>query len=198
MKAPILLFILATLPAWAGFSAPTQKVKLGYAQNNATVVFEADSPIAKAKTLCDCTTLSIRGKKLIAHVDVSKFDQSVDKQIEAVTADGKATRLTMRFEVPAAIVFSSRSFIWRQGAQAEPQILRITLPKGSPIGHVTEASLSGADFDYIPKIEKNGREFSVAITPKTTAKRTLNRLVIKTDSADPRYAQHIIYLQIRK
>jgi len=195
--AAFLICSLAAMPALAGFLAPLQNVKLGYGQNAATVTFAADSPITKAKALCDCTTLSIQGNKLIAQVDTSQFDQNVDKQIDAATADGKSTRLTMRFEVPAAITFNARSFIWQQGVPATQQTLRISLPKGSPVGNVTEAALAGDAFDYVPQKGKNSREFIVAITPKSTSKRVLNRLVIKTDSPDPRYAQYIIYLQVR-
>ena len=41
-------------------------------------------------------------------------------------------------------------------------------------------------------------EFTVTVTPKSTAKRTLNRLMIDTDSTDPRFARCIIYLQVKK
>lgn len=194
----LLLPLLSALPATAGFPVPTQQVKLAYGQDAVTVIFEADSPITKAKALCDCTSLRTQGKRLIAEVDTSKFDKSVEKQLLATTADGKETRLTMAFVVPEAIIFSTRSLIWKQGREPTPQTLRITLPKGSPVQDVTEASLTGDDFDYLPKKARNGREFSVEVTPRSTARRALNRLIIKTDSPDPRYARHIIYLQVKK
>lgn len=192
------LALVSTLPAAAAFPSPTQQVRLGYGQESATVIFEADSPITKAKPLCDCTILRTQGKRLVAQVDTSKFDKSVEKQIIATTADGQATRLTMVFAVPEAIVFSTRSLTWQRGSAPTPQVLRISLPKGSPVHDVTEASLSGDAFDYLPKKSGNGREFTVTVTPKSTGKRVLNRLIINTDNPDPRYARHIIYLQVKK
>lgn len=198
MKALIVAF-LASTPALAAFPQPTQQVKLSYGQNQATVVFKTDgSAITKAKAHCDCTTLKNEGTRLIATVDTTKFDTKVDKTIDATTADGKTTRLTMRFEVPPAIIFSARSLQWKVGSQARPKILNITLPKGSPVSGVKDAGLNGKDFDYIPQTVTKGREYTITVTPLSTAKPTLNRLVIKTDSSDPRYAQHIIYLQVKK
>ena len=73
-----------------------------------------------------------------------------------------------------------------------------TLPKGSPITHIADAALSGDAFDYSPKVVKRGKEYSVTITPRSTAKAALNRLVLTTDSPDPRYHRQIIYLQVKK
>ena len=77
-------------------------------------------------------------------------------------------------------------------------MLRITLPKGSPITHISNAALSGDAFDYTPAIVKRGSEYTVTITPRSTAKAALNRLLLTTDSPDPRYQRHIIYLQVKK
>ena len=195
----LIVALLASTPALAAFQQPTQQVKLSYGQKQATVVFETDgSAITKARAHCDCTTLKNESTRLIATVDTTKFDTKVDKTIDATTADGKTTRLTMRFEVPPAIILSARSLQWKVGSQASPKVLSITLPKGSPVCGVKDAGLNGSDFDYIPHTVTKGREYTVTVTPLSTAKPTLNRLVIKTDSTDPRYSQQIIYLQVKK
>lgn len=186
---------LAALPACAGLLQPVQKIKLSYGQTSTQVVFEADSPVKKAKPLCECTRISIQGARVIATVDTSTFDRSVEKEIEITTTDGKTTRATMDFDVPQALSLSERSLIWKRGEAATPRVLRIRIPQGSPIHAVTEASLSGADFDYVPAKVRAGKEYTVTVTPKSTAKKALNRLVIHTDSPDPRYARFIVYLQ---
>lgn len=192
------LFLAFSLPALASFSKPLQHIKLEYGQNSATVVFESNgAAISKVKSLCDCTTTAFTGSKLTVRVDTSKFDQSVDKQLDVTTTDGKKTRLTMRFEVPQAIILSARSLVWQRGAAPTPQVLRITLPKGSPVQDVTEAAISGDDFVFTPSKGKSKREFLVTVAPKSTAKKAFNRLIIKTSSSDPRYAGLIIYLQVR-
>ncbi|MCQ2366432.1 MAG: hypothetical protein MJ056_04640 [Akkermansia sp.] len=195
----IVLTAACALPALAAFPQPQQSVKLAYSQQTAVVEFTTDGPaVTKAKPLCDCTTVTIQGNKIIATVDTSKFDQSVAKQIDATTADGKTTRLTMNFEVPAAIILSARSLVWQRGSTPAPQVLTITLPKGSPVTDIQEAGLSGDAFDYMPHKVKDGREYTVTVTPRSTDKPVLNRLVLTMVSTDPRFARQIIYLQVKK
>ncbi|MDO4953583.1 MAG: hypothetical protein Q4E43_00415 [Akkermansia sp.] len=195
----IILTAACALPALAAFPQPQQSVKLAYSQQTAVVEFTTDGPaVTKAKPLCDCTTVTIQGNKLIATVDTSKFDQSVAKQIDATTADGKTTRLTMNFEVPPAIILSARSLVWQHGSTPAPQVLTITLPKGSPVTDIKEAGLSGDAFDYVPHKVKDGREYTVTVTPRSTDKPALNRLVLTMVSKDPRFAKQIVYLQVKK
>lgn len=193
------LFLLAAVPTLAGFQNTLQPVKLQYGQKSATVVFRTDgTPITRAKAHCDCTEVSMRGNELHAVVDTSLFDAPTDKTIDATTADGKTTRLTMRFDVPPAIILSSRSLIWKRGSACTPQEIRITLPKGSPVTDVIDAGLNGKAFDYRPRTIKKGSAYAITVTPLSTEKALLNRLVIKTESSDPRFSQRIIYLQIKK
>ena len=197
MRALIFLLVLGTAPLMAAFPRPVQAVKLRYGQTEATVAFEADCAIRKAKALCDCTTLSFSGSTLTAHVDTSGFSSSVEKQLEATTTDGKTTTLTMRFDVPQALQLSAKSLIWQQGGAPDVRELRIRIPAGSPVHSVTEAALSGDAFDYTPRTLKAGADYSVSIRPRRTDKKILNRLLIKTDSTDKRYAAYIVYLSIQ-
>lgn len=192
------LLLVAALPTFAGFRRPVQNVKLTCGQTRATVVFETDGTgIRKTKPLCDCTKLQTFGTKLVAEVDTSTFDADVDKQIDVTTSDGLTTRLTMHFVVPPAIVLSARSLIWNKGGDLAPQVLTITLPEGSPIRGIKDAGLSGTGFDFVPETVERGRMYRLTVTPKSTATGTLERLVIKTDCTDKRYAQRIIYLQVK-
>lgn len=193
----LLLLIIAALPAWAGFVRTSQPVKLDFGQKEVTVIFEADSAVTKAKPLCECTKVRVEGNKIIAHVDTSGFSQDVEKQIDATTKNGSVTRLTMRFSVPQAVELSARSLIWSGSQQAVTKTLTINIPKGSPVHDVKEASISGEAFDYTPRIVQKGAQYCVDITPRSVDKKALNRLIIKTDSADPRYEAYIVYLSIQ-
>lgn len=193
-----LLYLSVALPALAGFSKSEHSVLLKCGQKSTEVVFRADMAIRRAKPHCDCTKTYIQGNQLIAKVDTSTFEGKVEKTIDATTADGKTTRLTMRFDMPPAVQLSARSLLWKIGGPTTPQTLKISLPSGSPVHSVTQASLSGEDFNYDPRKGKRPGEFTVTITPKSTAKRTLNRLIIETDSPDPRFARYVVYLQVKK
>ncbi len=202
MKTParmLLPLALLALPAFAGFSSTTQELKLAYGQKTATVEFATDdgSRITKAKPLCDCTTLRVEGSRLIAQVDTSTFDASVDKQIDVTTSDGTHTTLTMRFIVPPAIELNTPSLVWERGSAPTPQEFRIRIPEGSPVRALREAGLSGDAFSYRASTISPGREYAITVTPKSTARRALNRLVIKMDSSSPLFSQRILYIRVR-
>ncbi len=192
------LWLAGALPLFAGFAQPTQSIALEYGQKETTVVFVADCAVKKAKAHCDCTTLSVSGNTITAKVDTSLFDASVDKTISATTVDGKQTTLTMKFDVPQAVIFTPAALIWKVGEAPTPKVLRITVPQGSPVKALKQAGLEGEDFVYDAAKGKRPGEYSVTVTPKSTAKRLRNRLVIKMESADPRFSQRIIYLRVNK
>ena len=194
-----LLPLLCTLPAMAAFKSTTQVVPLKFGQESVTVVFETTGEeIDDAEPHCDCTKVQVKGTRLTAVVDTRTFDRDVEKTIAAETEGGEEVTLRMQFRVPQAMQLSARSLVWKRGAAPAPQVLRITLPKGSPITHIADAALSGDAFDYSPKVVKRGKEYSVTITPRSTAKAALNRLVLTTDATDLRYRRQIIYLQVKK
>ena len=150
-----------------------------------------------AKNLCDCITAEIQGNRIIAHIDSSTFSRDITKQLEATTADGKTTTLTIRFSVPPLLVVSSPRLVWKKGAPAAAQEVRLTIPKGSPVRRLERAELVGKTFDYDPRIVREGREYRIIITPRSTEKAVLERLQIVTDCADYR-ARRTIYLQIKR
>ncbi len=195
------LLVLLAVPAYAGFAAPqqVQTVKLGYGQNTVAVAFQtADgSRITKARALCDCTSLSLEGTRLVATVDTSTFDAPVDKQVEVTTSDGQQATLTMRFEVPQAVIINTPALVWERNSPPTTQEFRLRLPKGSPVRALLSADLSGDDFNYSTRTISPGREYAIAVTPKSTARRRLNRLVIRMDGPDPRYMQRILYLRVK-
>ena len=195
----IVFALILTLPGLAAFKSTTTIVPLQFGQQRATVVFETSGEqIEEAEPHCDCTKVKVSGSRLTAVVDTRTFDRDVEKTITAETDDGNEVTLRMQFRVPQSMQLSARSLVWKRNAAPAPQVLRITLPKGSPITHITNASLSGDAFDYAPRVVKRGSEYTVIITPRSTSKAVLNRLVLTTDSADPRYHRQIIYLQVKK
>ncbi len=202
MKAALLLpLLLSVMPALAGFTPQQarQSVKLAYGQNAATLTFRTmdGSRITKARPLCDCTTVRTEGSSLVAEVDTSAFDASVDKQIEVATSDGRKATLTMHFEVPAAVIISPAALVWERGAAPTAQEFRIRLPKGSPVRALLAADLSGDAFDYTARTLSPGREYAISVTPRSTERRCLNRLIIRMDGPDPRYTLRVLYLRVR-
>ncbi len=191
-----LLALLAPL-ASAHVAKHDQTVKLPFKHSRAQFVFESTSPITYAKAHCECTTLKVEGKKIIATVDTTIFDQDAFRTISIRTQEGKSQTLTMRFVVPQALTLSAKSLRWARGSAPKAQSLRLRIPQGSPITALTEAGLKGKEFHYELKTHKKGRDYEIIITPLSCNKKVLNRLVIKTNASDPRYKQFIIYLQVK-
>lgn len=184
--------------AEAAFTSASQQVRLGYLQNEVTVVFETEGEaIRSVKPLCDCMTTMVQGTRLLVRVDTSTFDRDVDKQLDATLEDGSRQRLSVHFRVPQLIEVSSRTLVWKQGSEPEPQVLRITLPKGSPVRELLRAELVGDAFVYEPAVVQEGRVYTVTITPQSTAQPVLNRLQLVTDCDDFR-ARRVIFLQVRR
>ncbi len=195
-----LLFLAAALPSLAGFAQPLQTIRLDYGQKSATAVFTtADgSHITKARPDCDCVNVRTDGNRLVATIDTSTFDAPVDKHIDTTTSDGQRSTLTLRFNVPQAIIITPpRSLVWARGSEPRAQEFRLSIPQGSPIRALLSADLSGEDFDYRASTLRPGREYAITVTPKSTARKRVNRLVIKMDGPAPLYAQRILYLQVK-
>ncbi len=203
MKTAALLLLLlpAALPSLAAFapSRQVQQVKLTFGQRAVRVIFQTEdgTTVTRAKPDCDCTTVRLEGSRLVAMVDTSTFDAQVDKHIAVTTSDGQRCTLTMRFTVPQAVIINSPSLVWERGSSPAAQEFHIQLPQGSPIRALLSADLSGEDFDYSARTISPGREYAIRVTPKSTARRCMNRLVIKMDGPDPRYTQRILYLRVR-
>ena len=65
----IIMTTACALPALAGFPQPQQSVKLAYSQQTAVLEFTTDGPaVTKAKSLCDCTTVTIQGIRSVLAV----------------------------------------------------------------------------------------------------------------------------------
>jgi hypothetical protein len=193
-----LLFPCWVMTAQAGFKDAEQAIKLDYGQEQATVVFEADCAIKSAEPHCDCTKVKVEGKKLIAVVDTTQFPDSVSKTIEAKTADGKKTTLHMHFDVPVAVAFSPEVLIWKVGEKPTTKVVTITVPAGSPVKALKGVGLEGEAFTYkAAKGNKKG-EYTVSVTPLSTAKRVRNKLVIKMDSDNPLFTQRTVNVRVNK
>ena len=83
------------------------------------------------------------------------------------------------------------------GSPAETKTLRVRIPKGSPVRMLTSADISGDAFTYATGTTTPGAEYCVRVAPRSTQKPVLNRLIIRTDSSDARYAGYIVYLSVQ-
>lgn len=197
-----LVLLLVTLAglcplAQAQFAQDALKYNLEYGQQWQHFTFTADSPIASAKANCDCTTTEIQGNLLIAKVNTSDFSEDTQRSISVKMKDGRRCTLWVCFGVPQAISFSTKALAWDRNAPPNDQSIHITIPKGSPVSKLTEVGISGNDFHLETKADHRKKSYELTITPASTAKKVMNRLVIKAQSSDARSSQYILYLRVK-
>lgn len=194
----IVLFLLAFCPlAQAQFATPAIKYNLKHGQEWQNFTFIADAPISSAKPNCDCTTAEIDGNVLVAKVNVKDFTEDTERTISVRMKDGRKCTVWLYFGVPKAINFSATTLAWERGAAATPQSFHVSVPKGSPITKIAEVGISGSDFDMATVANHKKKTYDITITPLSTAKKVMNRLVIKTQSSDERSKQYILYLRVK-
>lgn len=193
----VALCLLVSSPLQAQFAAPHQEIHLDYGHRKAQFIFEGDSSVKSAEPNCDCASLVIEGNRIIVDVDTRDFDENLNRHIKVRMKDGRKIKLYMIFVVPQPLVISKKSLIWERNSPLKSQRISLRIPKGSPISKLIEAGLNGDDFEFDTKTIKKGEQYQIDIRPLSTARKALNRLVLKTDSSDKRSAQYIIYLRIR-
>ncbi len=198
MRHLLALLLMGMMPLHAQFTQPQQKATLGFGEKGHTFTFEADNAIEEAEPKCECTHVQIAGKRLIAEVDSSDFipGQWTSKEIEVEMEDGRECQLRVDIFIPAALVASAKSLVWKSGEQGS-KTLQLRIPKGSPVRALTRASLVGDDFSFETKTLRVGREYEVRVTPKSTGGKKLNRLLLDCESVDVRYRRTQVYLQQR-
>lgn len=153
---------------------------------------------------CECTQARVEGSSTIApgasgrillDIDTKTFTGTVRKDVSVTTSDGKTQKLTIAVSVPESITVSPKGLAWKQGGPATAKTVTITLAPNCPF-RLTQASLVGDAFDYQTNAVVPGKRYTVTVTPKSTQKKLINRLLIETDSQDPRYARIPVFLSI--
>lgn len=196
LSLTLLMLTLSPL-AEAQFAVPAIKYNLQHGQEWQNFTFTADAPIASAKPNCDCTTTEISGNILVAKVNVKDFTEDTERTISVKMKDGRKCTVWVCFGVPKAINFSATTLAWERGAAATPQVFSVSIPKDSPISKLEEVGISGSDFDMVTQANHKAKTYEITVTPLSTAKKVMNRLVIKTQSSDERSKQYILYLRVK-
>lgn len=160
--------------------------------------------ITRVHPHCECTQTRVESSstvapgasgRLLLNVDTKTFTGTVKKDVSVTTSDGKTQKLTIAVSVPECITVKPKGLSWKQGRAATPKTVTITLEPNCPF-RLTQASLVGNAFDYQTNANAPGKRYTVTIIPKSTQKRLINRLLIETDSRDPRYARIPVFLSI--
>lgn len=161
--------------------------------------------ITRIKPHCECTKAAVEGGqttiapgasgRVLLDIDTKTFTGTVMKDVSVTTSDGNTQRLTVAVSVPESITVSPKGLSWKQGGPATPKTVTISLAPNCPF-RLKQASLVGQGFDYQTHQLVPNKRYTVTIAPKSTQHKLINRLLIETDSSDPRYARIPVFLSI--
>lgn len=172
--------------------------------------------IRKYDAPCSCMSAKLKGGKQTAKgtivfapgesgvvkgvFELGNFKGTVDKQIVIWTAgDKEATpsiKLTTRVTIPELVAATPVSLIWKVGEELKPKEIKIKMSGDAPISLIRN-ECSNANFMYQVKTVKEGREYLVTVTPKSTEKVEFAALRFTTDSKVKRFQTLQTFMTIK-
>lgn len=160
--------------------------------------------IKRIKPHCECTearsesgntVMPGQSGRILLQIDTKTFIGTVAKDVSVFTSDGEEHKIVVRVAVKEPVTVSPKALSWKQNGTAETKTITLTLASGCPFA-LKRVSLVGSDFEYEPATVIPNKKYTVTVTPKSTGKKLINRLLIETDSKDPRYARIPVFLSI--
>lgn len=207
--------LATTLSAWSGsldFKDDTMVVDVPVKQTRVIVDYPftntSDKPVSirRFDAPCACLTAeTVGGTKapnstavsfepgesgsIKGILDLGKFKGTIEKKILVWTDSDKdsspSIRLSMTVKVPYQIAAFPNALSWKKGSAVESKELSIKVMDEKPINIRTHKSSSPA-ITYKIETIKEGFEYKVTVTPKSTAKTTFASIQFTTDSKNPR------------
>ena len=178
--------------------------------NEEVVVMRYDAP-------CTCMSAQLKGGTPISKggpvrfspgeegvfkgvFELGNFKGTIDKKI-VVWAKGDAEgspsiMLTTKVTIPYLIAAFPQSLIWNIGEEPKSKVITIKVDNSEPI-KVIKHSCSSPQVDYTMETVKEGFEYKLTITPKSTEKVLFAALRLTTDSTNPRYKSVQTFITVK-
>jgi hypothetical protein len=134
-----------------------------------------------------------------ASFKVSTFVGRHEKFVTVSTDDPKQPEWQINFilDVPAVVDIKPKTLQWFIGDEAKPKSCLVQFTGEEPMKIVKiTATRENVSFDW--KELKEGREYLVTVTPKTTQDITMGALKIETNSAIAKYRHQLAFFSISR
>ncbi|PQJ29786.1 DUF1573 domain-containing protein [Rubritalea profundi] len=132
--------------------------------------------------------------------ELGNFKGTVDKKIvvwaKGDSEENPSIMLTTKVTIPYLIAAFPQSLLWNVGEELKPKIITIKVDNPEPI-KVIKHSCSSPQIDYTLETVKEGFEYKLTITPKSTEKVLFAALRLTTDSENPRYKTVQTFITIK-
>jgi hypothetical protein len=217
----LVLLLSAALPLSAEltFDAEVKDLNVGADQEEAICDFEfsndGDAPveIVRYHASCSCTGVKIKDAKLRyepgekglirAVFDLKNLAGDVPKSIQVWLKDDPANQpsitLSTRIHIPVLVEIQPPTLKWdvSDAAAPEERVISIQMNGDKPI-HITSVESGNQNFQAELKTLEEGRKYELRVKPSSVATPMLGVILMRTDSASPRYAVQRAFAVVRQ
>lgn len=134
--------------------------------------------------------------KLDVTFKLGSFTGYQKKALTVVTGE-KRTRLEVGVQIPNVITITPDIAEWQVGEAPTPKSFKIVVDHPDPI-KITEVVCKRDEFTHELKTIKEGREYEIILTPKSTMTALLGMLRISTDCKIPKHQKQMAFFAISR
>jgi hypothetical protein len=134
--------------------------------------------------------------KLGSFTGVQRKSLTVISQAQGAVEDQRDS-LTVEVSIPDVIVIEPQLMSWAKGSKPEPKRFTLKVPHADPI-KVKSVKCSRPGFEVELVEKKEGREYEIVLTPKSTEVAMLGMLKIETDCAIPKHQRKMAFFSIAR
>ncbi|NJM37361.1 MAG: DUF1573 domain-containing protein [Akkermansiaceae bacterium] len=220
MKLVMILLMMLTASLHAAsleFAETSKEIAVAMDAETATAEFAFTNKSDKTITIkrsdagCTCVSAVVSGGKfsyapgesgtIRATFEIGNYSETVEK-ILAVWLDSDSpevpsVKLFMKFKIPVLVKLEPRTLKWTVGDKAEPKTIKISMAEGQAI-HITNVESSSEAFTQEVKKIKDGSEYELVVTPKSTEDAHLAIFRIDTDCSLPKHRIQQVFGVVRR
>ncbi|MDB4508018.1 DUF1573 domain-containing protein [Akkermansiaceae bacterium] len=135
--------------------------------------------------------------KIVGRFEMGNFKGTVDKAILLkIRGQEKPVQLVVRVTIPVLFAIEPSTHKWEVGGALTPKVFKIKVNHSEPI-HILKTDGQMDDYPYEVKTIKDGWEYEVTVTPKSTQAPGMGRLAFFTDCKIARHKRHQVFTVIR-
>ena len=135
--------------------------------------------------------------KIIGRFEMGNFKGTVDKAILInIKGQEEKVQLVVRVHIPVLFQIEPSTHKWELNGPASPKVFKIKVNHAEPI-HILKHMGQMEDFPYELKTIKDGWEYEVTVTPKSTVTPGMGRLAFFTDCPIQRHKRHQVFTVVR-
>jgi len=136
--------------------------------------------------------------RVTSRFKMGNFKGTVDKAIVLkMKGREKPIQLVVRVTIPILFEIQPSTLMWELGGQAREQIFKIRVRHDRPL-KILESSGTTENFPFEVRTIKEGWEYELRVTPKSTASPSMGMIRLKTDSELKRHQRHQVFVVVKK